>query len=242
VKRNIKKNCKVLDFGCGSGEVIQALRKFDIDAYGCDIFYAGGKAEEKVPRDFFKNEIIKNMESIYEIPFHKESFDIVISNMVLEHVEDLNSTLKEFKRVLVKDGIVISIFPDKGVWREGHCGVWFLHWFPPKTKFRRYYALLFRIFGLGYNKEGKGIWEWCVHKCNWLDKWTYYLTQKEIKRSFKKYFKYSKNYEDLYLKAKFPKLKSLIEKMPKSLIKFFINKLGTQVFVSSSNRTRIIKL
>ena len=45
--------------------------------------------------------------------------------------------------------------------------------FPPKSKLRYYYALLLRIFGFGYHKEGKSISEWCIHKCNWLDNWTF---------------------------------------------------------------------
>lgn len=236
------KNHKVLDYGCGSGEIISALKDCGIDAYGCEIFYEASKAREKVPKSFLKNGTIKHMESIYKIPFPEDSFDIIISNMVLEHVKDLDATLKEFKRVLTKEGLIISLFPSKESWRESHCGLWFLHWFPPKSKLRYYYALLLRIFGFGYHKEGKSISQWCIHKCNWLDNWTYYRSKKDIKIIFNKYFKYSKNIEKFYLKKKFPMAKYLVDLIPTKLINIFINKFATLAFISSSNRKRILEL
>ena len=242
IAKHIKDNkVKVLDYGCGSGEIVKNLKDLSIDAYGCDIYYGGSKAEDKVDKIFLTNGIIKNMEDINKIPFQTNSFDIVVSNMVLEHVEDLDSTLKEFKRVLNSDGIVLSLFPDKGVWKEGHCGVWFLHWFPPNSKFRYYYAALFRIFGLGTHKEGKGIWEWSVHKCTWIDKWTHYRTKKDIKRIFSKYFEYSKNIEQIYLENKFPSSRNFIRLIPAKLITLFVNKVAFLAFINSSNKKRIIQ-
>ena len=155
IKKYIKnKNVKVLDYGCGSGEIINYLDDLGIDAYGCDI-YSGGEIESakafeaslrKVNKNYFKNGRIKNMETNSQIPFPTDTFDIVLSNQVLEHVEDLDSTLIEFKRVLSPDGLVLSLFPDKGVWFEGHCRIWFINWFPPKSKFRIYLVFLYEIF------------------------------------------------------------------------------------------------
>jgi len=53
-------------------------------------------------------------------PFVTGSFDLVINNQVLEHVTDLDVVVHEIARVLKPGGSCLSLFPDKGVWREGH--------------------------------------------------------------------------------------------------------------------------
>ena len=41
----------VLDYGCGAGEIVKALRNYGIDAKGCDIFYGGGIIQVAFPRN-----------------------------------------------------------------------------------------------------------------------------------------------------------------------------------------------
>jgi 2-polyprenyl-3-methyl-5-hydroxy-6-metoxy-1,4-benzoquinol methylase len=43
--------------------------------------------------------------------------------MVLEHVEDFDVVLRAMNRVLKPGGMVLSIFPDRSVWRQGHAGI-----------------------------------------------------------------------------------------------------------------------
>ncbi len=45
----IKEANAVLDYGCGSGEIVDRLRLSGIDAYGCDVFYEGGGGIRAVP-------------------------------------------------------------------------------------------------------------------------------------------------------------------------------------------------
>ena len=42
---------------------------------------------------------------ILEIPFEKETFDLIIANSMLYHVKDIDLALSEVKRVLKKDGL-----------------------------------------------------------------------------------------------------------------------------------------
>jgi len=44
---------------------------------------------------------------------------------VLEHATDLDVVVHEIARVLKPGGSCLSLFPDKGVWREGHCGSYY---------------------------------------------------------------------------------------------------------------------
>ena len=48
----------------------------------------------------------------WELPFKDEMFDIVFSQYVLEHIKDRDKTIEEFKRVLKKGGLIISLVPN----------------------------------------------------------------------------------------------------------------------------------
>ena len=37
-----KVEAKVLDFGCGAGQIVKVLRDSGISAFGCEAFYDGG--------------------------------------------------------------------------------------------------------------------------------------------------------------------------------------------------------
>ena len=45
-------------------------------------------------------------------------FDLVLSNQVIEHVEDLDAVLCEIHRVLKPGGAFLSLFPSKDVIRK----------------------------------------------------------------------------------------------------------------------------
>ncbi len=105
----------VLDFGCGAGQIVRLLRNRSIDARGCDSFYGGGAYE--IPPDL-KRTILPMQDG--KVPFPDQTFDLVINNQVMEHVEDIDAAISEIARVLKPHGRVLSLFPDKRVWREGH--------------------------------------------------------------------------------------------------------------------------
>ena len=85
---------------------------------------------------------------------------------MIEHVENLELTLAELHRVLKPGGRILSAFTHKAVWREGHCGVAFLHWFPKRSRARYYYALVCRALGFGYHKDKLGsIGSWARNRC-----------------------------------------------------------------------------
>jgi len=155
----------------------------NVDAFGCDVFYEGGDYSSLVDPEFMSGGIIKKIEGGV-IPFETGSFDVIVNNQVLEHVSDLGLVLAEFDRVLKPGGVVLSLFPDKSVWREGHCGIPFLHWFRVGGRFRVYYAAFFRTIGFGYFTKDKSIMQWSRNFCEWLDKWTHYRSRVEIENCF----------------------------------------------------------
>jgi SAM-dependent methyltransferase len=222
---------RVLDYGCGQGTTVRMLRDQSYDCYGCDAFVQIGKA----PRDFLLNpqwfgSVIVDMPD-GKIPFAAESFDIVVNNQVMEHVEDIELTLSELHRVLKPGGVVFSVFPHKSVWREGHCGVAFLHWFPKRSKARLCYATVCRSLGFGYHKEKLGsIAAWARNRCQYLDEQTFYRTLPEIHRLFGKYFHKLEHWEASYLRERLGGKARLVASVPDALLVAFVRAAAGCVF------------
>jgi SAM-dependent methyltransferase len=199
VKRVSGGAARVLDYGCGAGELIELLRARGIDAWGCDLFYEGGDYSSHIPTEL--QPFVRRMEGT-AIPYEDSGFDLVLSNQVFEHVPDMDVALREMARVLKPGGITLNVFPDRGVWREGHCGIPFLHWFPKGTT-RVYYAALLRTLGLGAHTEGKTIMQWSRDFCEWLDQWTYYRPLSEIHEQFNRLIGPTEHAEEEWLRARF---------------------------------------
>lgn len=194
---------RVLDYGCGQGSVVKLLREAGFEACGCDAFVHMTQA----PRDYVVDPqwfgtVIMDMPA-GKIPFPDASFDVVVSNQVIEHVEDLELTLAEMHRVLRPGGVMLSVFPHKSVWREGHCGIAFLHWFPKRSRARFYYAAGLRALGFGYHKRKLGsVGDWARNRCQYLDEQTFYRTLPEIHRLYGRYFVNLRHWEASYLRER----------------------------------------
>jgi SAM-dependent methyltransferase len=213
---------KVLDFGCGTGQVVRLLRARGISAYGCEAFYGGGVSP--VPEELAGMIVAMKGSAI---PFPSSTFDVVVSNQVMEHVEDIDGALAEIHRVLKQGGVVLSLFPDHRVWREGHSGVPFLHWFPKRSGFRIYYALAWRSVGFGHFTRGKSRLQWSKDFCDWLDRWTVYRSYDEISAAYAKYFTPMQHVEEHWLDCR---LGASMRPLPGSLKRLFVNKMAGLVF------------
>lgn len=89
----LKKGTKVIDVGCGIGNLVWALRFFGIDACGIDPSSAA-KNYCRVPQFCIFRKYKK-------IPYPNNYFDLVVSNEVLEHIalKELSFNLKEMSRI-----------------------------------------------------------------------------------------------------------------------------------------------
>ena len=173
---------RVLDYGCGSGQVVFAGREAGLEIYGTDVFYEG--SETRRPDVPFIREMKDG-----SIPFPDGFFDLVTNNQVMEHVRDLDAVLGEIHRVVRPGGTVLSIFPSRDVWREGHIGIPFAHWFQPGSRFRFFYTWGLRAVGFGYWKQqAPTSRQWAIDKLIWIDRWTVYRGRAEILRSYGRMF------------------------------------------------------
>ncbi len=108
---------KLLDFGCGDGELVHEFRKLGFQAYGIDIedFYTDVqlrcREEGLVTAD---EELFYTLDmNDYRLPFADSTFDCIISFYVFEHVQNWQQALAEIQRVLKPGGVCLHIFPSK---------------------------------------------------------------------------------------------------------------------------------
>lgn len=126
---------RVLDLGCGRGGTVAWLVDQGWDGYGIDV-------DERYVRNgqvYFDS--VGETERLAVLdgqayPYPDEHFDVVISDQVFEHVEDLEFLAREVARVTQPAGKGLHIFPAKWRVREPHMLTPFAHWVP-KGRARR---------------------------------------------------------------------------------------------------------
>jgi SAM-dependent methyltransferase len=222
---------RALDYGCGAGEVIRLLRDRGIHAFGCDSFYAGGDHYPSLHRELTEGGIISRIKGD-RLPYDDAQFDLIVNNQVMEHVQDLDRVLAEIARVHKPGGLILSVFPDKQVWREGHCGVPFLHWFAKGSRPRVYYAAAWRLLGFGYYKGKKGRMQWSEEFCRWLDEWTHYRARRDIELSYDKHYSDIQYIEECWLRLRLGSAAWLTAALPRWVQKVMVRKLAGMVFVA----------
>ncbi len=108
--KNLVKDKKVLDAACGEGYGSHLLSENAVEVIGLDI---DEKSIEHAKNKYKKNNLTFIEGSCSQLPFDDSCFDMVISFETLEHLEQQQEMLAEFKRVLRKDGVLIISTPDK---------------------------------------------------------------------------------------------------------------------------------
>lgn len=230
---------RILDYGCGDGDIVENGLAEGMDIHGADVFYSGSDSYEVVKQKGLLGDRIRTITDNH-VDFPDGFFDLVISNQVFEHVEDMDAVLFEINRILKPGGRFLCLFPSKDVWREGHCGVPFLHWFPKDSRIRDYYILMMRSLGVGKYKNNLPVKEWIKYVLNWLDTYCFYRSRKTIKRAFQKYFDIcfiESDYASFRLKAsRLAPLEPLARfPLTKPLVNEAIRKLGGLVMLCTKS-------
>lgn len=103
----ISSYCKqktVLDFGCGTGDLLLALKKENWKVYG----FEPDDDANKIARKKTEIEIFKQMDQLDQ----KSNISVITLWHVLEHVTDLNKTIDKLKTLLIEEGKMIIAVPN----------------------------------------------------------------------------------------------------------------------------------
>jgi len=129
---------KILDVGCSSGRDL--IKKFK-DGYDCYGFDTDKKTILDASKFFKKNNIKCKFvcSNGMNIPFRNETFDEILCNNVIEHVEDDEKCIKEIYRTLKRNGRLQMFVPDKrNLYTVFHQKLGFKNYYTDKTHFKEY--------------------------------------------------------------------------------------------------------
>lgn len=131
----------ILDVGCGIGTYVRKFTAFTEHAFGIDV------DEERVAEGA---QTLPNLQvsASEHLPFADSTFDVIVLNEVIEHVDDDRQTIAECVRVLRPGGRVVIYAPNRLYLFETH-GIYlgkryifrlipFVNWLP--TPLRRIFC------------------------------------------------------------------------------------------------------
>ena len=103
----IKNESMILDVGCHTGYLLKMIKNQNSSTkcYGVDI------------DDAVLNPIVDNCDlrkaDVKNMPFNDKYFDIVFATDVLEHVDEIDTAVKEIKRVIKSNGVAVLCGPTE---------------------------------------------------------------------------------------------------------------------------------
>lgn len=102
-QKYFKKGCTILDYGCNFGHITKLLQNEGYDTCGIDI------SEEAIK--YGREHNIKNIYLDTEKILFPESFDVIVSLDVLEHINNHEKTFRYFYSLLRPGGFIVVMVP-----------------------------------------------------------------------------------------------------------------------------------
>lgn len=139
----------ILDFGCGYGRSLTILLAAGLDVWGVDISDSQlSKARVALEQRGLDPGRVEGLNANGRAPFPDESFDVVFTTQVFEHVVDVDLVAAEIARLLRPGGTSTHDWPARWCVVEPHLHIPFVHWLP-KNRTRRSAIALWRLLGRG---------------------------------------------------------------------------------------------
>ena len=113
--RDLVENLKVLDAACGEGYGSALLATTAASVTGVD---ASAEAIEHAKNRYGGDSVAFSVADCLELPFDNDEFDCIVSFETLEHLEDHDGLMTEFRRVLKPAGFLLVSSPDKAIYTD----------------------------------------------------------------------------------------------------------------------------
>jgi ubiquinone/menaquinone biosynthesis C-methylase UbiE len=123
---------RLLEVGTGSGGIAQYFATHPSKRYSVD---AVDVVDSRMVTDGYRFTLVEGT----GLPFADESFDVVLSNHVIEHVggeREQRRHLAELHRVMCRDGVCYLAVPNRWMLVEPHYRLIFLSWLPRSWRSR----------------------------------------------------------------------------------------------------------
>lgn len=196
---------RILDVGCGSGDMILYLQQgltelhpgHKVELYGFEVGHHGGKKSDyldaissrlgkAVPASPW-SERISLITDHDHWPYPTEYFDLIFSNQVLEHVRDHELFFGEIHRTLKKGGISSHLLPLRHCVIEQHIAVPFAHRFADHDALCKYIEFFARTGLMHKHSGGHKAEEVGSIQADYLSFYTNYLSASECLKLGRKY-------------------------------------------------------
>ena len=109
---------RLLEIGCGAGDTLKLAADMGWDARGLDVdpkAVANGRAKGRNV----------HLGQLTDQRLADESFDLVLMSHVIEHLHDPSGMLRECRRIVRRDGLLVVFTPNADSWSHRRFGV---HW------------------------------------------------------------------------------------------------------------------
>jgi SAM-dependent methyltransferase len=103
---------RLLDFGCGTGEIARALAAQGYEATGSDISPAMIEMARAQPAEGKVAFVTLDAARSPRLPFEDGAFDAALSSSVFEYLADPEAQARELRRVLAPRGCLLLTVPD----------------------------------------------------------------------------------------------------------------------------------
>ena len=111
----LPKSAKILDFGCGAGRTMRSLRALGYaNTFGYDV--GDGRNLLSNDREHIRVGSLLDL----RLPYEDNTFDLVTSDQVFEHVQDQVRVFQELWRITKPGGHGLHVIPARYMPIEGH--------------------------------------------------------------------------------------------------------------------------
>jgi SAM-dependent methyltransferase len=228
---------RLLDLGCGQGELLVYLIQnlpllrpsLELECYGLDVSDSG------MMRPDFRRQVIADLSRVQPAvdwderisvirsedpwPYSDDFFDVIVSNQVIEHVDDHERLFAELKRTLKEGGYSVHLFPLKHCIWEPHVKLPFFHRVHSHDSRTGYIRLMMRL-GLRkptFTDSPESVDDYSAREADIMRDFTNYLSQRDVYKLGKRFklrtsFRYT---QEFY----YQKSRSVAHRRPRFLYK-----------------------